>query len=162
MPIATINKLLFHYHLQNRIMGTKVWISVRSPNSRTVNIALLFFLAVYSKINIDISSKSIHFFRLVAYECFLYHVLFFKQKIYCYLRFCIRTRFCFWVENIGQNHVPYNKIIKLKNDGTKLAYKFIRNETLYIDTALFREKVCTLFRTFLYPYLHCSNHRKFV
>ena len=25
-----------------------------------------------------------------------------------------------------------------------------------------KEKVCTLFRTFLYPYLHCSNHRKFV
>ena len=70
--------------------------------------------------------------------------------------------FVFLVENIRQNHVPYNKIIKLKNDGAKPAYKFIRNETLYIDTAIFREKVCTLFRTFLYPYLHCSNHRKFV
>lgn len=60
-------------------MGTKVWISVRSPNSRTVNIALLFFLAVYSKINIDIFSKSIHFFRLAVDECF--YTIFIFQTI---------------------------------------------------------------------------------
>ena len=44
-----------------------------------LTLLFLFFFSLYSKINIDISSKSIHFFRLVAYECFLYHVLFFKQ-----------------------------------------------------------------------------------
>lgn len=27
--------------------------------------------------------------------------------------------FVFWVENIGQNHVPYNKIIKLKKRRNK-------------------------------------------
>ena len=144
-------------------MGTKVWISVRSPNSRTVNIALFVLFQLYTVRLILIFSAKVFTFSDQQSMNVFYTIFYFPNNKYiATFVSAFGQGFVFWVENIGQNHVPYNKIIKLKNDGAKPAYKFIRNETLYIDTAIFREKVCTLFRTFLYPYLHCSNHRKFV
>ena len=144
-------------------MGTKVWISVRSPNSRTVNIALFVLFQLYTVRLILIFSAKVFTFSDQQSMNVFYTIFYFPNNKYiATFVSAFGQGFVFLVENIRQNHVPYNKIIKLKNDGAKPAYKFIRNETLYIDTAIFSEKVCTLFRTFLYPYLHCSNHRKFV
>lgn len=93
-------------------MGTKVWISVRSPNSRTVNIALLFFLAVYSKINIDIFSKSIHFFRLAVDECFYTIFYFPNNKYIATFVSAFGQGFVFWLKTLGRTMY---RTIKLLN-----------------------------------------------
>ena len=50
--------------------------------------------------------------------------------------------FVFWVENIGQNHVPYNKIIKLKKTTEQSSHTNLSVMKLYIEE-FYKLKYCS-------------------